>query len=246
MTTSQQTQPGAQPLEDKTVADYLRENPEFFQNNVSLLADLEIPHSVGPAVSLVEHQVKILRDQNSQLKRKLMDLVQVARDNNRLNERMHQLTLELISTSSLVQLLDTLRDNLLGEFNADTVNLRVTGIPDPLARECDVDSFNPEAAELEHFETFLKSPRPQCGRFKPAQLTYLFGDQAEAIESAALVPLGQKCAFGLLAIGSQNASHFHPGMGTLFLTHLGELLGMLLALHSKKIGIMTPPDRDSD
>jgi uncharacterized protein YigA (DUF484 family) len=246
MTTSQQPQSEAQPLEDKTVADYLRENPEFFHNNVSLLADLEIPHSVGPAVSLVEHQVKILRDQNSQLKRKLMDLVQVARDNNRLNERMHQLTLELISTTSLVQLLDTLRDNLLGEFNADTVTLRVTGIPDSLARECDVDSFNPEDGELGHFETFLKSPRPQCGRFKPAQLTYLFGDQAEAIESAALVPLGQKCAFGLLAIGSQNASHFHPGMGTLFLTHLGELLGMLLALHSKKIGIMTPPDRDSD
>ena len=50
----------------------------------------------------------------------------------------------------------------------------------------------------------------------------------------------------IIAIGSQNASHFHPGMGTLFLTHLGELLGMLLALHSKKIGIMTPADRDSD
>jgi uncharacterized protein YigA (DUF484 family) len=246
MTSSQQPRPETQPLDEKTVADYLRENPEFFQNNASLLADLEIPHSVGPAVSLVEHQVKILRDQNSQLKRKLMDLVQVARDNNRLNERMHQLTLELISTTSLVQLLDTLRDNLLGEFKADTVTLRVTGIPDPLARECDVNSFNPEAPELEHLESFLKSSRPQCGRFKPAQLTYLFGDQSEAIESAALVPLGQKCAFGLLAIGSQNASHFHPGMGTLFLTHLGELLGMLLALHSKKIGIMAPADRDSD
>jgi uncharacterized protein YigA (DUF484 family) len=246
MTTSQQPRPEPLPLEEKAVADYLRDNPEFFQNNASLLAELEIPHSCGPAVSLVEHQVKILRDQNSQLKRKLMDLVQVARDNNRLNERMHQLTLELISTTSLVQLLDTLRNNLQGEFNADTVTLRVTGIPDALARECDIDSFDPEAPELEQLDSFLKSSRPQCGRFKPAQLAYLFGDQSEAIESAALVPLGQKCAFGLLAIGSQNASHFHPGMGTLFLTHLGELLGMLLALHSKKIGIMTPADRDSD
>ncbi len=245
MTSSQQTRPESQPLDEKAVADYLRENPEFFRNNTSLLASLEIPHSCGSAVSLVEHQIRILRDQNSQLKRKLMDLVQVARDNNRLNERMHQLTLELISTTSLVQLLDTLRDNLLGEFKADTVNLRVTGIPDSLARECGVDSFDPEAPEFEHFESFLKSSRPQCGRFKAAQLGYLFGDQSEAIESAALVPLGQKCAFGVLAIGSQNASHFHPGMGTLFLTHLGELLGMLLALHSKKIGIMTPADTDS-
>ena len=57
MTTSQQTQTQALPLEEKTVADYLRDNPEFFHNNTSLLAALQIPHAVGPAVSLVEHQV---------------------------------------------------------------------------------------------------------------------------------------------------------------------------------------------
>ena len=243
MTSSQQTRTETLPPDEKSVADYLRDNPDFFQKHASLLADLEIPHSCGPAVSLVEHQVKVLRDQNSQLKRKLMDLVQVARDNNRLNERMHQLTLELISTTSLVQLIDTLRESLLGEFKADTVALRVTGIPDKLARECDIDSYHEESPELLHFEAFQKNSRPQCGRFKKEQLGYLFGDQAEAIESAALVPLGQKCAFGMLAIGSREANRFHPGMGTLFLTHLGELIGMLLALHSKKIGIMTPPDQ---
>ncbi|MDX1697566.1 MAG: DUF484 family protein [Thiohalobacterales bacterium] len=229
MTTSQQSRTDTLPLDEKTVADYLRDNPEFFQNNPSLLADLEIPHSCGPAVSLVEHQVRVLRDQNSQLKRKLMDLVQVARDNNRLNERMHQLTLGLINTSTLQSLLDTLRENLQGEFSADSVTLRLAGLPDAQIRECGVENFVPGSPELDHFETFLKSSRPQCGRFKPEQLQYLFGDQAQAIESAALVPLGDKCSCGLLAIGSQEASRFHPGMGTLFLTHLGELLGLLLA-----------------
>jgi uncharacterized protein YigA (DUF484 family) len=231
MTTSQQPRTETLPLDEKTVADYLRENTEFFQNNPSLLADLEIPHSCGPAVSLVEHQVRVLRDQNSQLKRKLMDLVQVARDNNRLNERMHQLTLGLINTSNLQALLDTLRENLQGEFNADSVILRLAGLPDALARECGVDSFSTDAPEAAHFEAFIKASRPQCGRFKPEQLQYLFGDQAQAIESAALIPLGDRCSCGLLAIGSQEASRFHPGMGTLFLTHLGELLGLLLAEH---------------
>ena len=37
MTTSQQTQTRELPLEEKTVADYLRDNPEFFHNNTSLL-----------------------------------------------------------------------------------------------------------------------------------------------------------------------------------------------------------------
>ena len=75
-TTSQQTRPESQPPGEKAVADYLRDNPDFFQNNTSLLATLQIPHGCGSAVSLVEHQVRVLRDQNRQLKRKLMDLVQ--------------------------------------------------------------------------------------------------------------------------------------------------------------------------
>jgi uncharacterized protein YigA (DUF484 family) len=236
MTTSQQPRSNALPLDEKSVADYLRANTEFFQNNPSLLADLDIPHSCGPAVSLVEHQVSVLRDQNNQLKRKLMDLVQVARDNNRLNERMHQMTLGLINTNSLQALLDTLRENLQGEFNADSVTLRLAGVPDAQARECGVDTFQPNAPEVAHFETFLKSSRPQCGRFKPEQLSYLFGDQAQAIESVALIPLGDRCACGLLAIGSQESSRFHPGMGTLFLTHLGELLGLLLAEYCQPNG----------
>jgi uncharacterized protein len=231
MTTSQQTQSPALPLEEKTVADYLRDNPEFFQNNVSLLASLQIPHAISPAVSLVEYQVKVLRDQNSQLKRKLMDLVQVARDNNRLNERMHQLTLGLIKANSLEALLDTLRVNLLGEFKADTVILRLAGMTEAQTRECGIDYYDPNAAELQHFDAFLKNSRPQCGRFKRDQLQYLFGDQTQAIESAALIPLGHHCKLGLMAIGSQEASRFHPGMGTLFLTHLGELMELCLTVH---------------
>ena len=233
MTTSQQTQTPALPLEEKTVADYLRDNPEFFHNNASLLASLQIPHAVGPAVSLVEHQVKVLRDQNSQLKRKLMDLVHVARDNNRLNERMHQLTLGLVKAHSLEALLDTLRENLLGEFKADTVVMRLSGMTEAQARECGVDLYEPGTAELQHFEVFLKTSRPQCGRFKQEQLHYLFGDQEQAIESAALIPLGYHGQQGMLAIGSRESSRFHPGMGTLFLTHLGELMDQLLSEHLK-------------
>jgi uncharacterized protein YigA (DUF484 family) len=227
-TTSQQTRSDTPALEEKAVADYLRDNPEFFQNNPSLLAGLQVPHSCGGAVSLVEHQVRVLRDQNRQLKRKLMDLVHVARDNNRLNERMHQLTLGLVSSSSLEALLDTLREHLQGEFSADTVTIRLAGIPEARARECAVDQFSSDDPQLKHFESFYKTCRPQCGRFKREQLEYVFGDQAQAVESAALIPLGKKGQIGLLAIGSQESNRFHPGMGTLFLSHLGELLELLL------------------
>jgi uncharacterized protein YigA (DUF484 family) len=106
--------------------------------------------------------------------------------------------------------------------------MRLAGMTEAQTRECGVDYHDPDAAELQNFEAFLKTSRPQCGRFKREQLQYLFGDQAQAIESAALIPLGHHCKLGLMAIGSREASRFHPGMGTLFLTHLGELMELLL------------------
>jgi uncharacterized protein len=37
------------------------------------------------------------------------------------------------------------------------------------------------------------------------------------------VPLGQTAAFGLLALGSEDAKRFYPDMGTLYLRRIGEL-----------------------
>ena len=104
-------------------------------------------------------------------------------------------------------------------------------MPEARARECAIDIFSPDDPLLVHFESFYKTCRPQCGRFKPEQLEYVFGDQAQAVESAALIPLGKNGRIGLLGIGSQEGNRFHPGMGTLFLTHLGELLEVLLVQH---------------
>jgi uncharacterized protein len=232
MTTSAEA--GKKPLMTLTatqVADYLREHPEFFNEQTELVAELRIPHPVGGAVSLLERQVTVLRDQNRDLKRKLMELVQVARDNDRLNERMHQLILDLIKAGSLEQVIDTLNDHLRGEFKADTLSLLLYDMDQNRARECGILPIARDDAALEHFESFHKSSRPLCGRLKQAQLEFLFGDQAPAVGSTALVPIGRDARRGMLAIGSSEANRFHPGMGTLFLSHLGELISAVLEPH---------------
>jgi uncharacterized protein YigA (DUF484 family) len=219
-------------IDAQQVADYLREHPEFFNSATELLAELHIPHPVdGRAISLLERQVTILRDQNRDLKRKLMELVQVARDNDRLNERMHQLILDLIRAGSLEQVTDTLNDHLRGEFKADTLALLLHDLAPERARECGIQPIGREDAALEHFTSFHKSGRPLCGRLKQAQLDYLFGDQAPAVSSAALIPIGRGARQGMLAIGSSEANRFHPAMGTLFLSHLGELISAVLRPH---------------
>jgi len=94
-------------------------------------------------------------------------------------------------------------------------------------RTCLQDEF-----ELDALKALLPTPlvdnRPQCGRLKHEQAEFLFGDQAAAIESCAVIPLGHCGSAGLLSIGSREVNRFNPCMGTLFLSHLGELIARLL------------------
>jgi uncharacterized protein YigA (DUF484 family) len=47
--------------------------------------------------------------------------------------------------------------------------------------------------------------------------------------SVALVPLGDKGALGLLALGSADRDRFHPGMSTEFLARLADLISDALS-----------------
>ena len=62
-----------------TLVAFLQAHPDFFITHTHLLADLVVPHESGGAVSLIERQVAVLRDQNRQVRRELADLVQIAR-----------------------------------------------------------------------------------------------------------------------------------------------------------------------
>ena len=97
-TTAPESEKIIQSIGEQGVADYLRRHPHFFENKPSLLADLRIPHSAGSAVSLVERQVAVLRDSNANLKTQLEGLIQVARENDKLNNLLHNLTLRLIDS----------------------------------------------------------------------------------------------------------------------------------------------------
>ena len=49
---------------EEQVKSYLKTNPNFFRTQEQLLCELDIPHSAGSAVSLVERQVALLRERN--------------------------------------------------------------------------------------------------------------------------------------------------------------------------------------
>ena len=214
-------------VDEDAVAQYLQDHPEFFEGYADLLARMRIPHPAGGAVSLVERQMSILRQQNRQLERKLVDLVEVARANDQLVERMHRLTIALLEADDLERVVQAVFEHLRDGFGADEVTLLAfgAGVPGP-ARTMARDD-----AALSEFQNFLDAGRPVLGKLKPAQLDLLFGEAASSVASAALIPLGDHAERGILGIGSRRAEQFNPTMGTVYLGRLGALVGLALSRH---------------
>ena len=220
---------GESTLPDESVVDYLLSHPEFFEAHGELLSKLKIPHPTGSAVSLIERQVEILRQQHRQLERKLVDLIEVARANDTLIERIHRLALALLEGANLPDRLYALQEELRERFGADEVSMFLLHAGPQDADAGPARWLAADDSGLDQFRELLKSGKPHVGRLRPPQLEFLFGDQAERIASAALVPLGEKGSLGLLAVGSHDLERFSPTLGTAFLTRISELV--TAALH---------------
>jgi uncharacterized protein len=229
MTTSQARGIKQDNLNDSSVAEYLQTHPDFFERNGPLLAKLRLPHlrEAGSTVSLVERQVEVLRERNQSLERKLKELVDVARANDALADRIHRLSQRLIRAHDLKETINAVETSLREDFDAmHSVLVLFLEAARPLeaaeGRFLRVDDL--AGADIKTFESLLQAGKPRCGQIRDAQRDYLFGKDSIEIGSVALTPLGPKGALGILAIGASDAERFHPAMSTEFLSRIGELV----------------------
>ena len=86
-------------LKAEDVSEFLLCNPDYFIKNPEVLTAIQVPHITGEAVSLVEKQLSLLREQNSQAQKKLHELIEIARQNEELARRMHSLSLTLMDAA---------------------------------------------------------------------------------------------------------------------------------------------------
>lgn len=213
---------------EKDVVNYLHKHPRFFENNANLLAEMRLPHPSGTAVSLIERQVSILRENNKALELKLNNLIKIARDNDKVNSRIQRVALALMETSQIDDVFYVVQDMMRTEFSADSVVLRLFRKPSQATSIDDV-AFVEQNDVLETlFSKFFEQKKPLCGPLNPQQAEFLFQDAALDIASAALVPVCDSECFGLLAIGSFDAKRFSTAMGTVFLSYIGEMIGRTL------------------
>ncbi len=222
------TQHELQRISEKDVMNFLQQNPDFFDTYPQVLADIKLQHASGKAVSLIERQVAVLREQRKKLKRQLQDLVDIARDNDDLDRRLHQLTLRLIDCRRLGDVLEMLQHYLQHDFAVDAVTLRLRTVPGR-ADLAAFAEFNTDAETVfDGFTRLVNERKPVCGRFRPEQMRQLFPVSVGSMGSAALIPLHDLPVFGMLAVGSVDTQRFHPEQGTVFLAQLGELVGRAL------------------
>lgn len=214
----------------KDIAEYLRKNPEFFNEHPDVLSALSLPqrHANGDVVSLVERQVAVLREQNQQTTKKLHELIEIARQNEELARRMHQLGLTLMDATDPKDIFATLYDNLSKNFHADRVAVRVFGEPAFIDTYPGEEFAGKDVKEISLFKTIIETRQAMCGRMKHQQQAFLFGVEADEITSSVMVPLLGKDWSGVMAIGSFNPDRFEPGMGVELLANMAEVLSFIL------------------
>ena len=213
---------------ENLVADYLKNNLDFFVKNPAILAELKIPHEHGGAISLVEKQLTVLREQNRETNKKIHELIEIATQNEELARRMHQLALTLIDADDPKDIFSTMYDNLKKNFHADRAIVRL------FANPAFIDSFptdefvGKESIEESLFKRIIEKREPLSGKMKHQQQVFLFGDDGDDIASSVMIPLQGVGWGGILAIGSFDAERFQPGMGIELLANLGEILSFII------------------
>lgn len=217
---------------EDAVAEYLRTHPDFFERHGTLLVRLKLPHEPGGAtISLVERQVAMLRQRNAELERQLKDLIAVAKSNDALVEKIHQLSMRLLRTSDPDERLEQLETSLREDFGAERATLVVYAGTELSIGEHPgfVKTIGRDDPALRPFSAFIQSAKPRCGPLRDRQKALLFEHEADSIASAAMLPLGRDGDFGFLVIGSGDPEHFNPGKRMDFLTRIGELISIALA-----------------
>lgn len=211
-------------MDAAAVAEYLKENPRFFEDYADVIAEIFVPHPHGGhAIPLAERQILALRDKNHEIEGKLRELIRFGTENDATGEKLHRATLALFAAPDLETTLAVLYHSLEEDFDVPAVAARLWGrVPE--------QSYLPELAatssEVRQYAEHLGAP--YCGPAAAFETREWF-EAGDTLQSFAYLPLRAAQTFGLLALGGTDPARFHAGMGTLYLTRLSELASVAAA-----------------
>jgi len=213
-------------LNAQAIAEFLTRHPNFFNDFPTLLADLHIPHPHGThAVSMSERQLIAMRDKVRMLENKLAELIQFGEENDGISDKLHALTLALLAARAPQDVLAALNLHLREGFAVPHHAVRVWNLPADAAPGLTDPVSDAARAGIESMG------QPVCGPLAVDDASGWFGEISPHLREFACIPLRPVAAaapIGLLVLASEEAKRFYPGMGTLYLERLGQLVGAAL------------------
>ena len=107
----------------KDVRSFLRNHPDFFDNNSDILETMVIHHKTDGAISIVERHLQKLQEKNKLLNEKLNHLIENADQNQKIFESVMTLTLKILSAHDLKSFLDILSVSFKNDFKLEFYSL---------------------------------------------------------------------------------------------------------------------------
>ena len=191
------------------VVQYLQNNPQFFEEHVETLTQINLPHPHGGrTISLSERQLLALREKNKELEKTLREMIAFAKDNDALQHKVHEFVVALFAARDLTMLQEIVPRLLRDIFAIPHIVLRLW-------------QANPPSAEVLAFAD--AQAQPVCLHHAAHDTAQWFGERAAQLHSYAYLPLhaGSE-TIGLLVMASEDKQRFYPEMGTVFLQRIAE------------------------
>lgn len=214
-------------MDESVIIDYLKDNTDLLERHPGVMTQLTFAHESGAAISLVERQLKLLREENKDLKVKLSNLVYIARENEELSQRFHRLSLELMGAEQLHDIVAMARDQIQTFFYTDYVSFCFHDRLADQLKGLENNTLDPDNTNTARIRDWIHQRKPVFGPLDAGVKKLLFTPHFP-MASCALIPLYHTNDIGLMVLGSKSKERFNDGMGTVFLTQLGDLISSKL------------------
>lgn len=211
----------ADALTEEVIAEYLRDNPDFFLSRRELVDRLALPSQEQGTVSLVHVQLNRQRQRIEDLEEEITSLMSLAKSNDQTFHEFMMLQEQILKCDSLLLVVKAIEEMAKSLGLVAYVRL--------LGSESAYYSLSKES--YQRFATnHLNGKEAYLGRMRKADRELLFGDNHRAPEmgSYVVLPLRRNSLQGVLAFSSTDGGHFQPHMDTLFLRHLALVLSHLI------------------
>ena len=203
----------AKKIDAKEIELYLLENTDFFLTRESLVSELSFKHDSEGATSLLEMQIRKLRDEQSRLIEMLSGFVSTGKENEELFFKSKDLTLSLITARDFNAVKKVVEEFFLNNFKVDS---------------CILEILSDDQLQILEDETSMDMNKNaiHMGPLSKEKIAAFF--KTDLIKSAVICVMKFENNFGLLKIGSNDATKYLGDGDTTFIEYIRDIIVKIL------------------